>query len=288
MFGVGGARSLVARREVVGADVIGDQVGGGAGDVDALDAQFAHPFGDALTTSGGAQAEIGRRVVADQEHQLHEVEDGERDPRIVEQATQRAAPRGEVGRIQLHHPVEGELAFVHASQQLYRDRHLVSARHRERLVRVQEGSASALEVDCGEPHAAAGERLESRPFIFERRFAAGLGDGEGTGEERHGHAGGDPTDDGNAVSHDSDPSGDSIWVWRKTYQSGGGFLVETCRGTLVRFLDWYVWNGSSIGPRMPPRGTRGLLDSSLVSPGSCCGWEWWSSDRRVARLSRTG
>ena len=74
--------------------------------------------------------------------------------RIIEQPSERAAPRMEVSRLDFDETVESQLATVDLGQELHRNGPLVTARHGKTLAAVVIHLAASLEVDNADAHGA--------------------------------------------------------------------------------------------------------------------------------------
>ena len=162
-------RPLVLGREILYAIPIGNQARGGPVHVDAGDAQLMHACGHRFRAAGQAQQNVGRAVVADQQHQLHQVADGQRHARLIEELGERAAPGMKVGRAQLDHLIEFQFAGVDTMQQLDGDRDLESAGHREPFVPVKRHFTPGFKMHGARPDYAARNLRNTLDFTFEPR-----------------------------------------------------------------------------------------------------------------------
>ncbi len=149
------------------ADGVGDQAERGARDLNAVDAERLHARGDGVAASCDAKEHVGGGVVADEEHQFHEIADGESESAFVEEVGERAGARVEVRFLDFDHLIEPEFTVVDFGEELDGERDLHSAGHRESR-RVAEGhAASGLDVDGRGSHDAAGDLRDPVQLAFD-------------------------------------------------------------------------------------------------------------------------
>ena len=136
---------------------------------------------DPIGSAGEAQQNIGGTVVADEQHQFHQVADGYSQTRLLEQAGERTAARMQVGGMDLNHLVELQLAEIDTMKQLDRDGDLERAGHGKPFVPMERNFSPGFEMNGCRAHRAASDLRDAFHFALqanELRISGGQGSGE--------------------------------------------------------------------------------------------------------------
>ena len=146
-------------------DVDADPIGNEEGDVAVnanFEAHFLHAGGDGGGASGFAEAEIGGGVVADDEHDLHQVFEGDGEAGMEEKLSQVTGAGVKIAGGKRDHFVEREFTFVDKFHKLDGDGHLDDTGHGELFPAPDGDGAAGFEMERGHADGAVrglGEQL---------------------------------------------------------------------------------------------------------------------------------